>query len=224
MNYPINQIVQTIQGEGYFTGVAAIFIRLQGCPVGCSWCDSKHTWDKNEHQQWLSPIILTKKVNNEKWVNCNSKQIINLFKQNNYTALHIVITGGEPCLYDLTKLTNNLEKKGYRCQIETSGTHNIYCSEKTWVTVSPKVGMRGGFSVLPAALSRANEIKHPVGRQKDIDALKCLINQITPSYHLPHICLQPISQNVNATQLCIKACIEHNWRLSAQMHKYLNII
>lgn len=46
MQYPINEMFQTLQGEGYFTGVPAIFIRLQGCPVGCAWCDTKHTRDK----------------------------------------------------------------------------------------------------------------------------------------------------------------------------------
>ena len=44
MQYPINEMFQTLQGEGYFTGVPAIFIRLQGCPVGCAWCDTKHTY------------------------------------------------------------------------------------------------------------------------------------------------------------------------------------
>lgn len=43
MQYPINEIFQTLQGEGVFTGVPAIFVRLQRCPVGCSWCDTKHT-------------------------------------------------------------------------------------------------------------------------------------------------------------------------------------
>lgn len=46
MQYPINEIFQTLQGEGVFTGVPAIFVRLQRCPVGCSWCDTKHTWEQ----------------------------------------------------------------------------------------------------------------------------------------------------------------------------------
>lgn len=50
MQYPINEMFQTLQGEGYFTGVPAIFIRLQGCPVGCAWCDTKHT-DKLEDRE-----------------------------------------------------------------------------------------------------------------------------------------------------------------------------
>ncbi len=55
MQYPINEMFQTLQGEGYFTGVPAIFIRLQGCPVGCAWCDTKHTWEKLEDRE-VSPF------------------------------------------------------------------------------------------------------------------------------------------------------------------------
>lgn len=69
-------------------------------------------------------------------------------RQQGYTARHVVITGGEPCIYDLTPLTELFEQHGYGCQIETSGTHDIRCSAKTWVTVSPKVNMRGGMKVL----------------------------------------------------------------------------
>lgn len=60
MQYPINEMFQTLQGEGYFTGVPAIFIRLQGCPVGCAWCDTKHTWDKLSDRKFPCTVSLQK--------------------------------------------------------------------------------------------------------------------------------------------------------------------
>jgi len=203
MQYPINEMFQTLQGEGYFTGVPAIFIRLQGCPVGCAWCDTKHTWDKLEDREVSLYSILAKTKESD-------------------TARHVVITGGEPCIHDLMPLTDLLEKNGFSCQIETSGTHEVRCTPNTWVTVSPKVNMRGGYDVLSQALERANEIKHPVGRVRDIEALDELL--ATLSDDKPRIiALQPISQKEDATRLCIDTCIARNWRLSMQTHKYLNI-
>lgn len=148
MNYPINEIFQTLQGEGVFTGVPAVFIRLQGCPVGCSWCDTKHTWEKEESKATTLGDIALKTVDTDTWALADSHELINLMKKQGYTAKHIVITGGEPCIYDLLPLTCELENQGYQCQIETSGTYPIQCSDKTWVTVSPKVGMKGDYRCL----------------------------------------------------------------------------
>ncbi|PHM27969.1 7-carboxy-7-deazaguanine synthase QueE [Xenorhabdus budapestensis] len=222
MIYPINEMFQTLQGEGVFTGVPSVFIRLQGCPVGCSWCDTKHTWEKEADKQQPMENILVKSQDSDIWGVATPRQIINLFIRQGYTARHVVITGGEPCLYDLRSLTETLEREGYQCQIETSGTHAIYCSDKTWVTVSPKVKMRGGYKVLPDAMKRANEIKHPVGRERDIEALDELLAMLNEG-NAPIIALQPISQKEEATRLCIETCIARNWRFSMQTHKYLNI-
>ncbi|MCC8368137.1 7-carboxy-7-deazaguanine synthase QueE [Xenorhabdus sp. PB61.4] len=222
MIYPINEMFQTLQGEGVFTGVPAVFIRLQGCPVGCSWCDTKHTWEKEADKQQAMENILVKSQDSDTWGAATPEQIINLFTRQGYTARHIVITGGEPCLYDLRPLTEALENAGYQCQIETSGTHAIHCTDKTWVTVSPKVKMRGGYKVLPEAMNRANEIKHPVGRERDIESLDDLLTMLDEN-NRPIIALQPISQKEEATRLCIETCIARNWRFSMQTHKYLNI-
>ncbi|WP_426575892.1 7-carboxy-7-deazaguanine synthase QueE [Xenorhabdus stockiae] len=222
MIYPINEMFQTLQGEGVFTGVPAVFIRLQGCPVGCSWCDTKHTWEKEADKQQSMENILVKSQDSDTWGAATPEQIINLFTRQGYTARHIVITGGEPCLYDLRPLTEALENAGYQCQIETSGTHAIHCTDKTWVTVSPKVKMRGGYKVLPEAMNRANEIKHPVGRERDIESLDDLLTMLDEN-NRPVIALQPISQKEEATRLCIETCIARNWRFSMQTHKYLNI-
>ena len=82
--------------------------------------------------------------------------------------------------------------------------------------------VRGGYDVLSQALQRADEIKHPVGRVRDIEALDELLETLADEK--PRIiALQPISQKEDATRLCIETCIARNWRLSMQTHKYLNI-
>ncbi len=221
MKYPVNEVFETIQGEGFFTGVPAIFVRLQGCPVGCSWCDTKHTWEAlAENRVEIEQVI---QVDGEigRWAELTSLQLIAQFIAKGYSSKHVVITGGEPCMYDLIELTHDLTAAGFQCQIETSGTFEVKCDAKTWVTVSPKINMKGGYKVLPQALTRANEIKHPVAKVSHIEELDQLLTEIDLDDKT--ICLQPISQLSRATELAMKVCIERNWRLSIQTHKYLNI-
>ena len=219
--YKINELFETIQGEGAFTGQPSIFIRLQGCPVACSWCDTKHTWEIDLDQEVNAETVLAKKAETEQWSKVSVEQIMAIVKAQGYQAKHIVITGGEPCMVDLTPLCLAFEQHGYSCQVETSGTFEVLVSDKCWVTVSPKINMRGGYEVLNSALNRANEIKHPVATEQHVDDLKDLLEK----HHITdkQIYLQPISQKTRATELAIKTCIENNWRLSVQVHKYIGI-
>lgn len=213
---------ETIQGEGVFTGVPAVFVRLQECPVGCAWCDTKQTWEANERDQQSFDQIIVKTSDSPNWCSASAQQIIAMYQSQGYTAKHIVITGGEPCIYDLVSLTQAFEEIGCQCQIETSGTFEVKATKDTWVTVSPKVAMKGKLPVIESALLRANEIKHPVATDKDIENL----DQLLQSANVPEstvIALQPISQKPRATQLCIDTCVARNWRLSIQTHKYLSI-
>lgn len=220
--YKVNEVFETIQGEGVFTGVPAVFIRLQFCPVGCAWCDTKQTWEALPQNERPLTQIIVKQEESPTWCHSSAQELIALYQEQGYSARHIVITGGEPCIYDLVPLTQAFEAIGCQCQIETSGTFEVRASENTWVTVSPKIAMKGKLPVLPSALLRANEIKHPVGTEKDIAQLDDLLKQVViPSSTV--IALQPISQKPRATQLCIDTCIMRNWRLSIQTHKYLNI-
>ncbi|NRD73671.1 7-carboxy-7-deazaguanine synthase QueE [Shewanella sp. VB17] len=221
MKYPVNEVFETIQGEGVYTGVPAIFVRLQGCPVGCSWCDTKHTWDLLETNRVEPELVIQVDGTIGRWSHLTSDQLIHRLKQKAFTASHIVITGGEPCMHDLTVITETLNKAGYSTQIETSGTFTVLCSDETWVTVSPKLKMKAGMAVLPQALYRANEIKHPVATQTHIEDLDALLTNIDVANKT--ICLQPISQKKRATELAMRVCIERNWRLSIQTHKYLEI-
>ncbi|MFQ6371003.1 7-carboxy-7-deazaguanine synthase QueE [Shewanella sp. YIC-542] len=221
MQYPVNEIFETIQGEGVNSGLPAIFIRLQGCPVGCAWCDTRHTWAQLPALEVAPHQVLQTDGRVGRWAWYNASDLLDALKQAGFSARHVVITGGEPCLFDLMELTQTLNRTGYTTQIETSGTFDVKCAVDTWVTVSPKINMKGRLPVLPQALCRANEIKHPVATEKDIEQLDSLLQHIDISGKV--ICLQPISQKTRATELAIKTCIARNWRLSIQTHKYLQI-
>jgi len=221
IEYKINEIFETLQGEGSFTGQPSIFIRLQGCPVECSWCDTKHTWEVLLEKEVERKNIISKKEESDYWGSFTVEQLKALFIEKGYQAKHIVITGGEPCMYDLTPLCSFFESHNYSCQVETSGTFEIQVSDKCWVTVSPKINMRGGYKVLKSALLRANEIKHPVATEQHVEDLKALLSE--HKIVNKKIYIQPISQKKRATDLAIKSCIENNWRLSVQVHKYIGI-
>ncbi|MCC5854852.1 MAG: 7-carboxy-7-deazaguanine synthase QueE [Idiomarina sp.] len=219
---PVNEVFETIQGEGVFTGTPAIFLRLQGCPVGCPWCDTQQTWEKRGEDQIAVHDVLAKTAPTPTWAALTPHGFLELIAEKKWTAKHVVITGGEPCMYDLVELTELLHEHGFKTQIETSGTFEILTSEATWVTVSPKLDMPGGLPVLASAMARANEIKHPIAMQKHIDALDQLLAEC-PVQPNTTISLQPISQRARATELAMRVCRERNWRLSVQLHKYLAI-
>ena len=219
--YKVNEVFETIQGEASFTGCPSIFIRLQGCPVGCAWCDTKQTWHTSDTYLVTLDETVEKKADSDHFANCSAEDLLRLIRDKEYLARHIVITGGEPCMYDLNPLCDLLHENGYTTQIETSGTFEILAPEKTWVTVSPKINMRGGYDVLTSAMLRANEIKHPVAMMRHVEELENLFKRVG---HQPELVyLQPISQKAKATRLAIEVCKEKNWRLSVQVHKYIGI-
>ena len=218
----INEMFETIQGEGAYTGIPSVFVRLQGCPVGCPWCDTKHTWEIKSDLSVSSEDVIAKSSESETYFASNEENLLSLFKREGYVAKHVVITGGEPCMYDLRPLTTMLHENGFTTQIETSGTFEVLCDSRTYVTVSPKINMKGGYDVLVSALERANEIKHPIAMQKHIDELDALLSKVS-SLDGKQVCLQPISQQKRATELAVSTCIERNWRLSLQTHKYIGI-
>ncbi|MBL0710654.1 MAG: radical SAM protein, partial [Colwellia sp.] len=130
MQYKINELFETIQGEGSFTGQPSIFIRLQGCPVACSWCDTKHTWDIVLSDEITQDVMLTKSQETSQWAAMTAEQILALVKEKGFQAKHIVITGGEPCIVDLIPLCEAFELLNYSTQVETSGTFDIKVSDK----------------------------------------------------------------------------------------------
>ncbi len=222
LTYPINEIFESIQGEGQYTGVPSVFIRLQGCPVGCPWCDTQHTWAVDSAD--IIPIIQLRKKSAEAPTHSimSVEDLLDEYTLRGYNAQHIVITGGEPAMHDLLPLTQTLIARGFSVQIETSGTFAVRCDDAVFVTVSPKINMPGKLPILPSAMARANEIKHAIAMQKHVDELLALLIAC-PVPETTAIYLQPISQQARATELAISTCIARNWRLSLQTHKFIGI-
>ena len=217
----INEVFQTLQGEGHWVGTPSTFIRLQGCEVCCPWCDTKHTWPAANERKRIEPAaMLAKEDSAPTWAYMQTEDLVAdvlVLKPR-----HFVITGGEPCEQDIYDLTVLLSRQG-RVQIETSGTRPVIVAFDTWVTVSPKFDMPGGLPVLDQALDRANEIKMPVSCPADIAKLYDRLNAMGDRCLEAVVELQPVSLDGEATKLCIEACIEYDWRLSLQTHKYSNV-
>ena len=165
-----------------------ILIRLQGCNLRCSFCDTKETWAKDGGAEMSVADIV--------------EHVQELTRGHRWA----LITGGEPTMQDLRPLINNLHSAGYLVALETNGTLPIF-GALDWICVSPK-----GPTILSQAIVQANEVKYIV--KDEIPE---------PEFHGPTICLQPESQDPEATALCIKAVQERGWRLSVQLHKYLNL-
>ena len=218
----INEIFATLQGEATFTGTPSVFIRLQGCNVGCPWCDTKHTWKLDTADIIEFSYLTTKTEDKNSWAQASVEQIIEFIQDNFPQIEHIVITGGEPAMYNLLPLCNALEELGKDIQIETSGTEPFQISNKTWVSLSPKIEMPGGKIVLDECIARANEIKMPIGKMADVEKLKQFLSANHVAKNIP-VWLQPLSQNPSATKLCIEQAMLNNWRLSLQTHKFINI-
>jgi 7-carboxy-7-deazaguanine synthase len=216
--FAVNEVFQSIQGEAHHAGTPSVFIRLQGCDVGCPWCDTKHTWTLDPSREISPTAMLVKDADAPDFAYMSIAEIIATISP--FSAKHVVITGGEPCRYDLRNLTDALLKHGRSVQIETSGTQPVRVSTETWVTVSPKLDMPGNFAVLTEALRRADEIKLPVGKAADLEKFdRVLTGEIADK----EIWLQPLSCSEKATELCLEQAIARNWKLSVQIHRFLGV-
>lgn len=220
MLYKVNDCYGAIQGEGVNTGVPMVILRLHGCGVGCPWCDTKETWHIDEANKVAT--IDEALGANEKWSEVSAEDIASYIAGKFPHFLWVMVTGGEPADQDLAPLADALVNAGYKVALETSGTaQGHFGSALSWVCVSPKINMPGGKKIIPEVVRTADEIKHVVGKQADIDGLLHLIGECQVDPDVTVVCLQPVSQSAKATALCIEAVQQYGWRLSIQIHKLL---
>jgi len=187
----------TIQGEGFYTGVAAYFIRIGGCDVGCHWCDVKESWEAANHPVTAVEQMVTNAKNSQ--------------------AKIVVITGGEPLTWNMNVLTRRLKEEGFRVHIETSGAYP-FSGEWDWVCLSPKK------TKLPVeeAYQKADELKIIIYNQHDFQFAEEQAQKVRENCLL---FLQAEWEKKDKMSPLIVDYVMNNpkWRISVQTHKYLDI-
>jgi 7-carboxy-7-deazaguanine synthase len=197
ITYPVMETFSTLQGEGFYTGSAAWFIRLSGCDVGCVWCDVKESWTTTPDQfQELDTL---------------------LEQARNHPGKIIVITGGEPAMYNLDPIISRLQHEGFRVHIETSGAYPV-TGTADWITVSPKKFK----SPLPEVMTKASELKIVVFNKSDLlwaEQHRAAVNPACLLY------LQPEHSKLSeSVSLILDYIASHpEWKLSLQTHKFIGI-
>lgn len=193
---PLMEAFYTIQGKGYHKGAASYFIRIGGCDVGCHWCDVKESWNAETHP----PTAVT--------------EIVATAASFSDT---VVVTGGEPLMWNMQPLTNALHEKGLQTHIETSGAYPL-TGKWNWICLSPKKLKHP----MPAIYSLADELKMIVYNESDFQFAEEQAAKVNPDCKLY---LQPEwSKRETVMPLIVDYVMKNpKWRVSLQTHKYLNI-
>lgn len=213
MIYKVHERFHSIQGEGIYSGCSAFFIRLMGCPVHCPWCDSAGTW----HADYIpKPEEMRKHLFESAFLAEEARQS---------DAVFVVITGGEPCIHDLTTLVNDIHNAGLKVHLETCGAFPI-TPEMDWITLSPKFNM----PPLDQNYQEANEIKIIGDTIENIDYWVAEISAIRFQFQfetrLPLVWLHPEwsqRNNPNILSYIVRTCLKYPWiRAGLQTHRYFN--
>lgn len=194
---PLVEEFFSIQGEGYHTGEAAWFIRLGGCDVGCNWCDSRFSWDPAIH-----PLVETDKIIKHA-VKSGTKSV--------------VVTGGEPLMWDLNYLCSGLKDNDLSTFLETSGSYPL-SGKWDWICLSPKKNLPPEKSIC----GKADELKVIIENKNDFIWAEKYRRQVNNRCRLY---LQPEWRRF---EIIIPEIIEYvkkypEWRISIQAHKYMHI-
>ncbi|HER09051.1 MAG TPA: 7-carboxy-7-deazaguanine synthase QueE [Bacteroides sp.] len=194
---PVMEEFYTIQGEGFHTGKAAYFVRIGGCDIGCSWCDTKFSWDPALH-----PVVPAVQIAE---------------RAASFAAGAVVITGGEPLMADLGYLTGLLKKKGLETFLETSGAYPL-TGKWDWICLSPK----RNAPPLSAFYGQAHELKVIICGEDDFlwaEENAARVNRACRLF------LQPEwSRREKMLPRLIAYVKDHpRWRISLQTHKYMRI-
>ena len=193
---PIMESFYTIQGEGFHKGTASYFIRTGGCDVGCHWCDVKESWDENDH-----PIIPVKEI----------------VKKSVGFSDCVVVTGGEPLMWNMNPLTKALKKLGKKTHIETSGAYPL-TGNWDWICLSPKKNT----DVIENFYADCNELKVIIQNNHDFKWAEIQSNKLKRG------CFMYLQPEWSKSKIILPRIIDYvknntKWKISLQTQKYMNI-
>jgi 7-carboxy-7-deazaguanine synthase len=197
LGLPIMEHFFTIQGEGTYSGRAAYFVRLAGCDVGCVWCDVKESWDTEAHPILSLDFLITEITTTN--------------------ADFVVITGGEPALYNLAPFIKKLKTLKIEVAIETSGCYPLK-GIVDWYCFSPKKFK----APCEEAYQLANELKIVISHPSDIAWAELHGEKVKSTCKLY---LQPEWTKSDAILPLIIEFVKRNkkWQISLQTHKFMHI-
>ncbi len=195
--WPVMEAFYTIQGEGAHSGHPAYFIRTGGCDVGCVWCDVKESWDATKHSE------------------TSLNELLDGVDQS--APNFVVLTGGEPAMYDLSSLIEALQLRNIEVAIETSGCYPLH-GTVDWYCFSPKKFK----APVEEAYERADELKVVVFNQSDFEWAEKHAAKVSSACRL---FLQPEWSKEEQNLPSIIEYVKRNpkWSISLQTHKYMNI-
>lgn len=197
MLLPVMEEFYSIQGEGYNTGQAAYFIRIGGCDVGCHWCDVKESWNARLH-----PLVKTADI---------------VERASSYPAKAVVLTGGEPGLYNLDALCAGLKEKDVSIFLETSGAYELN-GIFDWICLSPKHHSKPIESVY----NKADELKVIISKKDDLRWAAEQEEKVGPDCMLFLQAEWSVSEEM--MPLIVDFILENpQWHVSLQSHKYMRI-
>mgnify|MGYP000058710426 FL=1 len=193
---PLMEEFYTIQGEGSHTGKAAYFIRIGGCDVGCHWCDVKESWNAKLHPPTHADVIVE-----------NAKK----------NADTVVITGGEPLMWSLDYITNQLQQNHIKTHIETSGAYS-FSGKWDWFCLSPKKTKLP----LQEVYKEADELKMIIHNKSDF---KFAEEEALKVGEKCELFLQPewSKRDKMIPEIVTYVMKNPKWKISLQTHKYLEI-
>ncbi len=220
---PVSEIFSSIQGEGRWSGYPAIFVRLAYCNLGCIWCDTRFTWDKDKFDS--SELLSMEQV---------CRRILDAAPaETQRRGVHVVITGGEPMLHqeNIPSLISRLKEAGFEFfEIETNGT--IAPTDQmgeaiSWWNCSPKLSNNGlskeinlQANVIAKLLQTGRvDFKFVIRTADDIEELLRNYRPLIPADRIM-LMAEGSSPGAQAAAMpvVLEACRHHGFRFSPRLH------